>query len=143
MSSDSRKIGEDDPTAEQKEVEFDGRQTLQLDDTYRILVPSSESETGCVDRDDRGQAKWKWKAEMSTPADPLAATFNYLNPLNSDLALEETQTVAEPELPPKAAGFNPYEAGVPLKRAAEVKGEQGKPAAVTAQKTKASKPRLL
>ena len=46
-----RPPGNDDPTSEQEVPEFDGTDTLQLDDTYRVRVMSaSEVATGTAGR---------------------------------------------------------------------------------------------
>ena len=47
-----------DPTAEEEVLEFDGTQTVQLDDTYRVrVVSASETGNGVVDHDGRGHAR--------------------------------------------------------------------------------------
>jgi hypothetical protein len=59
----------EDPTAEEEALEFDGTATDQLDDTYRFrVVAASESANGTVGFDDRGQSHWKWITEVQ----PLA-----------------------------------------------------------------------
>jgi hypothetical protein len=105
---------DNDPTAEQETPEFDGTQTMQLDDTYRFrVVAASESAIGSVDHDDRGQARWKFKADTA-PSDPTAETFDYLKALDANLEIERSQTI--PALaPPKAPGSDPYDSSPPAK----------------------------
>jgi hypothetical protein len=67
-----------DSTGEKEAVEFDGTHTLQLDDTYRVrVVAASESAIGSVEHDDRGQARWKFKADSAPSTDLTAETFDY------------------------------------------------------------------
>ncbi len=98
---------DDDPTAEEEALEFDGTQTDQLDDSYRIRVVSA-SENGTVAHDDRGQARWKWASEMnSAPTD--TGTFDMLKSLDND-ALGVSEVVpAIPTIVDKTDGYNPYD----------------------------------
>jgi hypothetical protein len=109
-----RKPGDDDsPTGEQEAIEFDGTQTIQLDDTYRFqVVCASESEAGGVDRDERGQTPWKWKVD-ATAADPAAETFDELKALDADLDPAIGQKVQE--LQQLEEDGNPYNTPGPKK----------------------------
>jgi hypothetical protein len=108
-----RRPDDDSPTGEQEGVEFDGTQTIQLDDTYRFrVVCGSESETGGVDHDERGQARWKWKAEGAA-ADPTAKTFDQLKALDADLELAISQRVRALEQLEESG--NPYDTAPPKK----------------------------
>jgi hypothetical protein len=101
-------IGDDDPTGEEEALEHDPTGTDQLDDSYRV---SSTSETGVIEHDERGRARWKWRTE-ATPAENVEQTFDQLRALDNDaLALEQA---AEPQADaPKAkSGYDPYDTGV-------------------------------
>ena len=54
------------------------------------VVPSSESAIGGVDHDERGRARWKWKADLIAPVDPNAQTYDYLKALDTSLEIERT-----------------------------------------------------
>jgi hypothetical protein len=106
----SRSPEDTDATAEEEALEFDGTQTVQLDDTYRVrVVSASENGNGVVDHDDRGQARWKWSTEASDPAMADTGTFDLIKSPDND-ALSVTADV--PALPSpsvdKEAGYNPY-----------------------------------
>lgn len=47
------------------------------------------SERGRIDRDDRGQAQWKWAAETLAPAYPNDETFDYLEAIGAELELAQ------------------------------------------------------
>jgi hypothetical protein len=87
-----RKPDQDDsPTGELEAVEYDGTQTVQLDDTYRFhVVYESEGGTG-GGGDKRGQAQWKRQSDAAT-ADP-AETFDELKALDADLELAISQKI--------------------------------------------------
>jgi len=107
---------DEDPTGEEPALEFDGTQTDQLDDSYRVQIASA-SENGMVDHDERGQARWKWASETSSaPAD--TGTFDMLKSLENDaLDIAEKAPAFVPTMIDKTDGYNPYdtiiEAGPP------------------------------
>ena len=103
---------EDDPTSEEELPEFDGAGTDQLDDTYRLrIVAASESDSGTVGFDDRGQPHWKWITELSPVASATSGTFDQLKALeNPALSLQDTAPAA-PE-PAAKVGYDPYSTGV-------------------------------
>jgi hypothetical protein len=72
------------------------------------VVPTSESETGAIDHDERGHARWKWKSELAASADPTAETFNYLKALDTSLEIERSQKVRVLEESMKT-GLDPYD----------------------------------
>jgi hypothetical protein len=89
-----RKPDQDDsPTGELEAVEYDGTQTVQLDDTYRFhVVYESEGGTGGGDPAKRGPAQWKRELDAST-ADSAAATLDELKALDADLELAISQKI--------------------------------------------------
>jgi hypothetical protein len=102
----------EDPTIEEEAPEFDGTSTDQLDDTYRLrVVAASESASGTVGFDDRGQPHWKWITETSPTAGNVTGTFDQLKALdNPALCLQ-----ADPAPEPRKAGqegYDPYSTGV-------------------------------
>jgi hypothetical protein len=103
---------DDDPTGEEEALEFDGAHTDQLDDTYRSrVVASSESPSGTVAFDDRGQSHWKWITEVG-PAGDASGTFDQLKALeNPALSLEEDAAPPAAASPAKT-GYDPYSTGV-------------------------------
>jgi hypothetical protein len=114
MNIRSPPIDDDDPTSEEEALDYDPTRTDQLSDAYRV---SAESQTGVIEHDERGRARWKWRTE-STPTDNADKTFDQLRALDNDaLALEQGDT--PPPDPPKAkSGYDPYDTGVmpgPLK----------------------------
>jgi hypothetical protein len=108
-----RDPSEEDPTAEEEALEFDGSKTDQLDDSYRVRIVSA-SENGKVEHDDRGQARWKWTTETNSPAPSDTGTFDLLKSLDN-AALDvsppaaDDAAVPEPVKIDKVAGYNPYE----------------------------------
>ena len=84
---------DDNPTAEEEALEFDGTRTDQLDDTYRMRIVSA-SENGKVEHDERGQARWKWATEENSPAPSDTGTFDLLKALDNK-ALKVSQEVPE------------------------------------------------
>lgn len=101
----------DDPTAEEPALEFDGTRTDQLDDTYRFRVVAT-SENGAVAFDDRGQAQWKWITELGTAVTDSSETFDQLKALDHPaLGLEEPAPEVAPE-PSRKVGYDPYATGV-------------------------------
>lgn len=105
---------DEDPTVEEEAIEFDGSQTDQLDDTYRSrLIASSETASGTVSFDDRGQPHWKWVTELA-PTGGASGTFDQLKALeNPALSLEDDAPPA-PE-PLSKSGYDPYATGVVVK----------------------------
>lgn len=105
---------DDDPTSAEEALEFDGTTTQPLDDTYRLrVVTASESDSGTVAFDDRGQPRWQWISELGGGTD-LTGTFDQLKALeNSALRRDGDQsqpTSLEPERkqPCSKAGYDPY-----------------------------------
>jgi len=92
-------------------LEFEGIPGGKRRDTgaHRV-VPPSESEIGGVEHDERGHARWTWKADLASSADPTAETFNYLKSLETDLEIERSQQVRALEQSTKT-GMNPYDTG--------------------------------
>ena len=74
-----------------------------LDDSMIVAT----SHRGHIDRDDRGDARWKWATEQEAPTDPNAKTFNFLDALEDLEIVEDRGPPAEPEVP-KGSGYNPY-----------------------------------
>ena len=72
------------------------------------VVPASESATGGIDHDERGHARWKWKADVAASADSNAETFDYLKALDANLQIEQSQKVRVLEESTKT-GMNPYD----------------------------------
>ena len=102
----------DDPTSEDEALEFDGADTDQLDDTYRLrVVVASESANGTVSFDDRGQSQWKWKTELAQSASNATGTFDQLKALENPALSLEDEAEPEPQCPTKA-GYDPYASGV-------------------------------
>jgi hypothetical protein len=100
----------EDPTGEEEALEFDGTHTDQLDDAYRLrVVTASEGGKGAVSFDDRGQAQWKWNAELLRS--DASATFNELKALENPALTLEGDAVPAPE-PLAKAGYDPYATGV-------------------------------
>jgi hypothetical protein len=111
----TQRTPDEDPTSEEEALEFDGTRTDQLDDTYRLrVVTASESPSGTVSFDDRGQPHWKWRTELGPATSDLTGTFDQLKALeNPALSLENE---AEPPLqPPTKSGYDPYASGVYVK----------------------------
>lgn len=102
----------EDPTIEEAALEFDGSNTDQLDDTYRFrVVVGSESASGTVGFDDRGNSLWKWKTEMAPSGGDATGTFDQLKALeNPALSLEEEPKPAP--APTRKTGYDPYATGV-------------------------------
>jgi hypothetical protein len=114
LHMNNRSPANDDPTSEEEALEFDGTSTDQLDDTYRLrVVTASEGGKGGIGFDDRGQARWQWKTEVTDGSD-VTGTFNELKALdNPALALEgEPVQGAEPSA---KTGYDPYATGVFVK----------------------------
>jgi hypothetical protein len=102
----------DDPTSEEEALEFDGTDTDQLDDTYRLrVVTASESPNGTVAFDDRGQPHWKWKTELAATAADATGTFDHIKALDNPALSLEDEAPAEPA-PSKETGYDPYATGV-------------------------------
>jgi hypothetical protein len=100
---------DNDPTSEQEELEFDGTQTMQLDDTYRMhVVTVSENGPSGIER---GQPQQKHNADSAPPADPFGKTSDYVDPSAAVLALEESEDSEATSELPKASDFNPHDAG--------------------------------
>jgi hypothetical protein len=99
-----------DETSGEDILEFEG---VPGDYTMRVVV-ASESTIGCVEHDERGQARWKFKVDSVPSADPTAETFNYLKALDAELELEHGQTIPTIERS-KLPGFNPYDTA-PVKK---------------------------
>jgi len=90
-------------------LEFQGLPGDKRNHTDRPhLVPASESEIGGIDHDERGHARWTWKAQIAASADPTAETFDYLKALDVDLKIERRQQGRVPEQSTKT-GINPYD----------------------------------
>ena len=103
---------EDDPTGEEEALEFDGTHTDQLDDTYRLrVVAASESASGAIGFDDRGQAQWKWITELGPAGSAASGTFDQIKALENPALSIEDATPPAPERPGKA-GYDPYATGV-------------------------------
>lgn len=98
-------------TAEHEVPEFDGAQTDQLDDTYRMrVVSASENGKGTVDHDDRGRARWKWATEASSAATDTG-TFDLIKALDNDaLSVTDEHPAADPARANLDTGYNPYDA---------------------------------
>jgi hypothetical protein len=102
----------DDPTSEEEALEFDGSPTDQLDDTYRLrVVTASESASGTVAFDDRGQPHWKWKSELAASAADATGTFDQIKALDNPALSLEDDPKPEPE-PSRKTGYDPYATGV-------------------------------
>jgi hypothetical protein len=109
IPNDDHQIGEDDPTAEEEALEFDGTHTMQLDDVYRVAVLAAhEKSAGPVPYEDRGDARWKWAADTVTPCDLTGETVDYLKALDGPLTIEDTQPMESIEQP-RLAGYNAYD----------------------------------
>ena len=95
--------------ADEDTLEFEGVPGDNSDAVDRPhVVPASESAIGGIDHDERGQARWKWKADVSASADPNAETFNYLKALDTNLEIERSQRVRAFIEHSKETGINPY-----------------------------------
>ena len=106
---------DEDPTAEEEALEFDGTKTDQLDDSYRLRVVTA-SENGRVDHDDRGQARWKWSTEEPSPKPADTGTFDMLKALDHDaLNVSPEPPAPGPTVADKGAGYNPYETVIETK----------------------------
>ena len=94
----------DDPTSEEEALEFDGTHTDQLDDTYRLrVVVASESASGAIGFDDRGQAQWKWITELGPASSDASGTFDQIKALENPALSIEDATPRAPERPGKPA----------------------------------------
>ncbi len=106
---DDDHIGENDPTAEEEALDFDGTHTMRLDDTFRVAVLAAhEQSVGSVEHDDRGEARWDWATDTVTPCDLTAETLDYLKALDGPLSTEDTQPMESIEQP-RLAGYNAYD----------------------------------
>ena len=108
-----RKPDDDSPTGELEAVEYDGTQTIQLDDTYRFqVVYESEGGAGGGDPTKRAPAQWKRESDSST-ADPAAETLDELKALDADLELAISQKIQAREQ--REEDGTPYNAVGPKK----------------------------
>jgi len=99
-----------DPTGEKEGPKVDAG---QRDDGYEISVVSAgENSSGRIDRDDRGQARWKWITEEGAATASYEGTFDHLRALTNDaLSIEaDPEEAKEPE-PVRVVGYNPYDTG--------------------------------
>jgi len=105
----------EDPTSEEEALQFDGTQTDQLDDTYRLrVVTASEGGQGGIGFDDRGQARWQWKTELAGSSGDATGTFNELKALENPALALQGEAPPQPELS-KTTGYDPYASGVFVK----------------------------
>jgi hypothetical protein len=111
----TQRTPDEDPTSEEEVPKFDGTRTDQLDDTYRLrVVTASESPSGTVDFDDRGQPHWKWRSELGPASSDLTGTFDQLKALENPALSLESETKPQAESPTKS-GYDPYASGVYVK----------------------------
>jgi hypothetical protein len=110
MGKKHRTATADDPTAEERALDFGATRTDVLDDALDLgVVSASESSSGGIDHDERGHARWKWVTE-STPGGETEETFDHLKALDNDaLALDEEAQAPAPEPPSRTSGYNPYD----------------------------------
>ena len=105
----------EDPTSEEEALQFDGTQTDQLDDTYRLrVVTASEGGKGGIGFDDRGQSRWQWKTELEAGGGDVTGTFNELKALENPALALQGEVPPQPE-PSKTTGYDPYASGVFVK----------------------------
>lgn len=73
------------------------------------VVTVADADSGEIDFDDLGQARWKWITEMELAnASSADSTFDYLKALDNDalsLADEDAGSAGEPT----DTGYNPYD----------------------------------
>ncbi len=109
-----RTPADDDPTIEERSVDFDGASTDRLDGTDRLrVVTARERGKGGIGFDERGRARWQWNTEIGAGSD-ASGTFNELKALeNPALALEgDAPQASEPSA---KSGYDPYATGVFVK----------------------------
>jgi hypothetical protein len=99
------RVTPEDATGDEEATELEGAPT---DHRVRV-VTASESASGAVGFDDRGQPHWKWVTELGPSAGDVSGTFDQLKALdNPALSLEEEAPAAAPAEPPRKVGYDPY-----------------------------------